>query len=137
MLVVAQHREIRRHMFFDAVHHHLENAFEILALGDGAGDPLEQVEPFELQQGATLGALAGLRLDTQIRVGRLELGGALGHARLQHFIAGLQLAFDQHASRGVGGAHLREAEQQEELAGDAHEVRDAPPPCRRVPANRA
>ena len=116
MFVVAQHCEIRGHVLFHAAHHHLENAFEILALGDGARDSLQQVEPFELQQRAPLGALARLCLEAQIRVGCLELGGALGDACFQRFVAGLQLAFGAHAPRGVGGAHLREAEQQEELA---------------------
>ena len=124
VFVIAQHGEIHGQVLFDAAHHHLEDAFEVLALGDGARDSLQQVEPFELQEGTPLGALAGLCLEPQVGVGRLELGGALGYARFEHFVAGLQLAFGEHALRRVGGAHLRETEQQIELAHDAHEMRE-------------
>ena len=93
MLVVAQRGEVRGQVFFDAAHHHLENAFEVLALGDGACDALEQRQPLELHQCAPLGDLARMRLGAQTGVGRLERRGALGDARFQRLVAGLQFAF--------------------------------------------
>ena len=94
MLVVAQRGEIRGQVFFDAAHHHLENAFEVLALGDGARDALAAAPAARAAPARAArrpGAYAASR--AQIRVGRLELRGALGHARFQRLVAGLQFAF--------------------------------------------
>ncbi len=45
-------------MLFQCANDHLKDALQILALPNGAGDPVEQFEPAQLRLDAVLGALA-------------------------------------------------------------------------------
>jgi hypothetical protein len=47
-IVEADAAEIDRHVLLEVPDHHLEDAAQVLPLADGAGDPVEQIEPRKL-----------------------------------------------------------------------------------------
>ena len=123
MLVVAQGGEIGGQVFLDAAHDHLEDAVEILALGDRVRDPAQQFEPLELRQRPALRHLAHTHFTAQIGVDGFDLRGARGDARFQRLVAGQKLLLGAHAPRGVERAHLHEAQQQVQPDAEHAEVR--------------
>ena len=127
---VQMRDEIRRQVFLDAAHHHLEDAVEILAFGDGARDPAQQVEPFAAA--CSVRTSASCRTPTSRRRSALRVSSSAvraGDARFERLVAHLEFMLDAHAARGVGGAHLHEAEQQEQAAREHAEMRASSRTC--------
>ena len=109
LVVLAQAREVDRQVFLEAAHHHLEDAGEVLALGDGVGDLLQQAQPAELVECLALGQLARGRLGAQRRIGFFQVRGSLAHAVFERFVDAREDVLHAHPARRVDRAHLRDA----------------------------
>ena len=114
LVVVTQAREIHVQVIFEIAYHHLENAGEVLAFGDGVGRLLQQTQAAELLECPELGKFARGRLGAQSGIRRFQIRGSRANPIFQRFVEPGEVQLRTHSARRVDRAHLRQREQQEE-----------------------
>ena len=86
LVILAQAGEIHVQVILETTYHHLEDAGEVLAFGDGVGSLLQEPQAAELRECLALGELARVRLGAQRGIRRLEIRGSLANPILQRLV---------------------------------------------------